>query len=156
MLLYLYSQRCSAQYASTIVSNILVYVFGKQLTSLLVHFFFNKSVLQSAFTKHFGLIDCNMPSNVFYSIFSYPFFVILSKILVNSCNSLNSSHRTAMPYHLVKPNLWPLGTATYGTAKTRERCSDLSLRRTGDDLHVSFHKSFKTWLAASYHFGVHW
>ena len=28
-------------------------------------------------------------------------------------------------------------------AKTRECCSTLSLRRTGDDLHVSLHKGFK-------------
>ena len=32
-------------------------------------------------------------------------------------------------------------------AKTRECCSALSLRRTGDDLHVSLHKGFKMWLA---------
>ena len=32
-------------------------------------------------------------------------------------------------------------------AKTRECCSALSLRRTGDDLHVSLHKSFKIRLA---------
>ena len=28
-------------------------------------------------------------------------------------------------------------------AKTRECCSALSLRRTGDDLHVNLHKDFK-------------
>ena len=28
-------------------------------------------------------------------------------------------------------------------AKTRECCGALSLRRTGDDLHVSLHKGFK-------------
>ena len=32
-------------------------------------------------------------------------------------------------------------------AKTRECCSALSLRRTGDDLHVSLHKGFKIRLA---------
>ena len=32
-------------------------------------------------------------------------------------------------------------------AKTRECCSALSLRRTGDDLHVSLHKGFKIQLA---------
>ena len=32
-------------------------------------------------------------------------------------------------------------------AKTRECCSALSLRRTGDDLHVSLHKDFKIRLA---------
>ena len=32
-------------------------------------------------------------------------------------------------------------------AKTRECCGALSLRRTGDDLHVSLHKGFKIRLA---------
>ena len=32
-------------------------------------------------------------------------------------------------------------------AKTRESCNALSLRRTGDDLHVSFHEGFKIRLA---------
>ena len=32
-------------------------------------------------------------------------------------------------------------------AKTRECCSTLSLRRTGDDLRVSLHKGFKIRLA---------
>ena len=32
-------------------------------------------------------------------------------------------------------------------AKTRECCSALSLRRAGDDLHVSLHKGFKIRLA---------
>ena len=32
-------------------------------------------------------------------------------------------------------------------AKTRECCSALSLRRTGDDLHVGLHKGFKIRLA---------
>ena len=32
-------------------------------------------------------------------------------------------------------------------AKTRECCSALSLRRTGDDLHVSLYKGFEIWLA---------
>ena len=32
-------------------------------------------------------------------------------------------------------------------AKTRECCCALSLRRTGNDLHVSFHKGFKIRLA---------
>ena len=32
-------------------------------------------------------------------------------------------------------------------AKTRECCSALSLRRTGDDLHISLHKGFKIRLA---------
>ena len=32
-------------------------------------------------------------------------------------------------------------------AKTHECCSALSLRRTGDDLHVSLHKGFKIRLA---------
>ena len=32
-------------------------------------------------------------------------------------------------------------------AKTHECCSALSLRRTGDDLHISLHKGFKIRLA---------
>ena len=32
-------------------------------------------------------------------------------------------------------------------AKTRECCGALSLRRTGDDLHVSLHKGFKIRIA---------
>ena len=32
-------------------------------------------------------------------------------------------------------------------ARSHECCSALSLRRTGDDLHVGLHKGFKIWLA---------
>ena len=51
---------------------------------------------------------------------------------------------------------------TYGrqpcVAKTRECCSALSLRRTGDDLHVGLHKGFKIRLPGivPVFFRVHW
>ena len=48
-------------------------------------------------------------------------------------------------------------------AKTHECCSTLSLRRTGDDLHISLHKGFKIRLAGIVPvslefslFGAHW